>query len=201
MPSRIAVRMKLVQEFVLDRIFDAVEDRDPGTVPEAIAPALAAPLDAVLGGEGPAAGADPGATEVAATLARKGYLTRVVETELFERARGVTPGLADAVRERWLAPRESWPETVVAVAGDLARREPADRPDPGDERACTWDVPAPGGHVRHYLAIRAARIAPDAPALEEADRKRCWIYGFYVRCCEESLPADAPLAAERPAGS
>ena len=201
MPSRIAVRMELVQEFVIDRIFDAVEDRDPGAVPEAIAPALAAPLEAGLGGECPTAGADLAATEVAATLARKGYLTRVVETELFEVARGATPGFADALRERSLAARESWLETVVAVSADLARREPAERPDPGDERTLTWNVPGPGGHVRHYLAIRAARIAPDAPALEEADRKRCWVYGFYVRCCEESLPADASLAAERPTGS
>ena len=116
----------------------------------------------------------------AAALARRGYLARIAETELFEAAQRAPTGLADRLRAAGA--------DVAAVARELARAEPAGRPHPDDERSFAWRVPGPGGHVRHYLAMGAIRKTGELPAGDTSgDLKRCWLYGFYVRCCEEAL--------------
>jgi hypothetical protein len=177
--ERISVNTELVREFVLERIAAVVEERFPGTPGDAARAALDRVATEVLGLESPSA--------AGVALARRGYLARIAETELFEPARTPTPGLADRLRARVESPTETM---LAAFAGELARAEPAERPDPDDERSFAWRVPGPGGHVRHYLAIGAIRTSAELAADDtNGDLKRCWLYGFYVRCCEEALGA------------
>jgi hypothetical protein len=95
-------------------------------------------------------------------LARLGYLARSVEVERFEPARAAMPWLQGVGFER---------------AAELAAAEPRERPDPDDERAVSWKVPGPGGHVRHYVAARAG------------GEKRVWLTGFLIHCIGESVDA------------
>lgn len=103
------------------------------------------------------------------TPERAGYLARLVETELFAAARSPLPGLTDDSRE------------AEVIARELASREPLDRPAPDDPDAVSWRVPGPGGHVRHYVAVRL---------LGRAELKRDFMYGFLMRCCEEAAGTD-----------
>jgi len=50
--------------------------------------------------------------------------------------------------------------------------------------------------VRHYLSRRAIgdelqKDPEQGPVDNPADLKRPWVYGFFVRACEEALPAEA----------
>jgi hypothetical protein len=115
-------------------------------------------------------------------LAVLGYCARLAETELFEPARAPTPGLAQELEE--LSAADDWPEAASEVSRRLAAEEPAGRPNPGEGDVASWRVPGPGGHVRHYVAALAAeRHMPDA---DPAESKRAFMYGFFLRCCEES---------------
>jgi hypothetical protein len=63
----------------------------------------------------------------------------------------------------------------------------------------TWRIPGPGGHVRHYIALAAIddlvastdATSGTAPA-DPTRLKRCWLYGFFLRDCEEAQ-TDPPL--------
>ncbi|CAA9529532.1 MAG: hypothetical protein AVDCRST_MAG67-4006 [uncultured Solirubrobacteraceae bacterium] len=119
-----------------------------------------------------------------------GYLARLVEVELFEPARrpaGWVPEKVAAYRAR----AETEDDAVAALCGDLALAEPVGKPSPDDPAAMTWQVPGPGGHVRHYLARRAIeellRDREHPVAGDPADLKRAWVYGYLVRTCEEAL--------------
>ena len=115
----------------------------------------------------------------AQTIAKLGYWARAAETDRFPAARGELPWL-----ERELAARGG---DVAATCAELAAREPRRRPDPADDPpAVGWLVPGPGGHVRHFLAMRAADtvIGDDTDRPPVAMVKRWWTHGFLVRCCE-----------------
>jgi hypothetical protein len=101
-----------------------------------------------------------------------GYCLRLAEAELFEPARMPMPGLSEELAERPAAER----------ARELAAAEPPGRPDPGDG-APSWRVPGPGGHVRHYVAMQV--VEKRSPDGDPADSKRAFMYGFFLRCCEE----------------
>jgi hypothetical protein len=152
-----SVRSALVRETLVPTICERIRARLPGDLSEQAAEML----------------------ERRPELARMGYIARVVESELFEPARSPMPGLRDLVSER-LSRGAAWPEAVTTVAHELASLEPLDRPEPGDEDAVSWRVPGPGGHVRHYVALRLI-------GEREAALKRDFMYGFLVRCCEEAL--------------
>ena len=107
---------------------------------------------------------------LALRLARAGYVTRRVELARFAPARAP------------LAP-------FTATLAELSEREPAGRPEPDDPNSVTWQIPGPGGHVRHFLALRAignaggdaARQAADSLGLEgPAALKRYWVHGFLL---------------------
>jgi hypothetical protein len=119
-------------------------------------------------------------------LARMGYLARALEVERFERAREPMPWLADELARHRLD-RSTWSEAAAVLATELADAEPAERPSPDDERAVSWKVPGPGGHVRHYLAIRAASEERGQPT---ADALRSWLKGFLVHCIHEASPPE-----------
>jgi hypothetical protein len=107
-------------------------------------------------------------------LAVIGYCARLAEAELFEPARLPIPGLSEELAER----------AAPELSRELAEAEPPGRPDPGDG-APSWRVPGPGGHVRHYVAMQAAEErSPDA---DSAESKRAFMYGFFLRCCEEAV--------------
>jgi hypothetical protein len=93
---------------------------------------------------------------------RLGYHARVVERERFAPAREPIGWLSDLLAGR----------DAATVAAELAAGEPEERPDP-DSGVASWRVPGPGGHVRHYLALRAGD-------------KRGWMRGYFERCCEDA---------------
>jgi len=149
-----------------------------GSIAEAVADRAEQPLDPAIEAALRSAGA---AREQ--RMARAGYLARGVEVERFARAREPMPWLA----ERAALDRDAdWSEAAAGLAAELAAAEPRERPDPGDDAAVTWKVPGPGGHVRHYLALRAASHDEGMPALLEG--KRPWLIGFLVHCIEEASP-------------
>lgn len=119
-----------------------------------------------------------------------GYLARVVEVDLFEPAREN----AEWVQERVAAAgadAADQDEAVATLCGELARAEPIGKPGPDDPQAMSWQVPGPGGHVRHHVARRAIeevlRTREEPVEGDPADLKRAWMYGFFVRTCEEAL--------------
>lgn len=103
-----------------------------------------------------------------AHAARAGYLTRLAETERFAPARAPMPWLSKLLADG----------DAATVAMELATSEPAGKPAPADPAATTWRVPGPGGHVRYFLAARWSH--------GDDERRRAWLYGFFVRCCEEA---------------
>lgn len=173
-----AVRDDVARTTLIDGLIDAVARGMAGGPPLRSAAALAV----VPGAE---------RTEVAARLALAGHVTRQVERETFSVARAFSP----VVEERLRSTGGERPAPAITVAAELAALEPAGRPAPDDEGVTTWIVPGPGGHVRHIIAMRFATLeaAGSLPA-ELADPtalKRCWVYGFYVACCEECPSAGA----------
>ena len=119
-----------------------------------------------------------------------GYIARMVEVDLFEPAREH----AEWVQERVAAAgadTADQDEAVAALCGELALAEPIGKPSPDDPQAMSWQVPGPGGHVRHHVARRAIvellRTREKPVAGDPADLKRAWMYGFFVRTCEEAL--------------
>ena len=180
-PNFMKVKAELVREVLVGRILDDVLERHERELP--------APVEALLD-------TDEEPRDVTTWLTRAGYLSRVVEVELFEPARSATPGLEQELRERF-SDTGSWPSAVADWSRERAAAEPLERPDPDDEQATTWRVPGPGGHVRHYVARQSIEeVLHGKPVLEDrdpAELKRIWTYGFLVRCCEEVLPPEASL--------
>jgi len=178
----------LVLQTLVERMFGLIEGRRSEGPPEPIAGVLAA-ADLRL------AGGDP---QVEADLRYAGYLARVVELELFEPARRAAEWIPELLIERF-ASTATWDEAVAGTCADLARSEPLGKPSPDDEAAMSWRVPGPGGHVRHFLARRTIEDYlrdADAPVESPEELKRPWMYGFFVRACEEALPAGATLSGE-----
>ena len=121
-------------------------------------------------------------------LAELGYASRIAEVEMFEPARAPLPWLKALIE----GGRGETPKTVIEVSRELATEEPDEKPAPGQG---SWQVPGPGGHVRHYLALAAADeiVHGDSNGkplatreLSAGEAKRCFLVGFYARCCEEA---------------
>ncbi|MBA3326962.1 MAG: hypothetical protein H0T43_01505 [Solirubrobacterales bacterium] len=185
----LAVNSGLVRQTLVEALFGQVEKRSEERPEEAIAAVLEAAGQAfTVADEIPL---DHG-------LRHFGYLARVVEADLFEPARLSADWVPAMLTERF-ALTGSWSRALTEACGDLARLEPLGKPSPDDETAMTWRVPGPGGHVRHYLARRTIeehlREREEAVAGDPAELKRPWLYGFFVRACEEALPDGAVLDA------
>lgn len=182
----VPVNTALVLQTLVERIFGLVEGRRAEGPPEPVAAVLAAKDLRVAEGH----------PQLEADLRHAGYLARVIEVELFEPARQPAAWIPEMLTERF-ASTASWDEAVADACAQLARAEPLDRPSPDDEAAMSWRVPGPGGHVRHYLARRTIedylRDAEDRVVDDPAELKRAWLYGFFVRACEEALPVGAAL--------
>jgi hypothetical protein len=181
------VQVEVIKEILVDKILGGALERYPGEPPAAVEDALEADLDLPV--------ADGGALDL--RMRRIGYLTRIVEAEMFDPARQPMEGLAEQLRQH-LARTENWSTAASGLSLKLARQEPLPKPAPTDENATSWNVPGPGGHVRHFVVAAAiaeclsgdmngdARLAEDVE--DAGELKRVWTYGFLVRCCEEALP-------------
>ncbi len=185
----VPVNTGLVLQTLVERMLGIIEGRRDEAPPEPVAAVLAA-ADLRLAGSYPQLDPD---------LRHAGYLARVVEAELFEPARLPADWIPQMLTERF-ASTASWDEAVAGLCAELARSEPLGKPSPDDEAAMSWRVPGPGGHVRHYLARRTIEehlSGAEAPVEDPAELKRPWLYGFFVRACEEALPAGAALGDTR----
>jgi hypothetical protein len=182
------VHPDVVKEVLVDRILEGVLAREPVNVPAPVGRALEANLELPI--------ADGGTLDL--RMRGIGYLSRCVECEMFDPARHPLDGLGEMLRHG-MAAGQDWPSAVSAVSCRYAEAEPLAKPPAGDDRAVSWKVPGPGGHVRHYVVAAAIAEVLSDPA-HVADRmlpagitdagelKRCWTYGFMVRCCEEVVP-------------
>jgi hypothetical protein len=166
-PALITVRTQVVLDTLVGSMADAVAAR----FDEPLEPAVDSALGAID---------EP-------QLARQGYLARAIEIERFERAREPMLWLAERLSNR-LPAHSSWAGAAVAEATELALGEPTERPDPGDERAVSWKVPGPGGHVRYYLAMKAVSEEHGA---SRNDARRSWLSGFLLHCLYEAAPPGA----------
>ena len=186
-----SVASGLVRQTLVEQVFaQAEEEREKGPPSDAVVAVLEAEDERFTV-------ADEALLDV--KLRHAGYAARIAEAEMFEPARQPAEWIADRVGER-LAQTASWSEAVRAVSAELARAEPLGKPSPDDEAAMTWRVPGPGGHVRHYVARRAIEefLQDRSRALDgdPAELKRPWLYGFFVRACEEALPPEASSDGE-----
>ena len=172
----IAVKSDLVREQLVRLVLDEVLNRIDADLP----PDAAAALGRIAESE-----SDPALER----LSLAGYWSRVVERERFEPARRPIGRLGAELRTR-RASGEGRDQAVAGLSSELASREPAERPDPDDSDSVTWQVPGPGGHVRHYLAVetmRALDVEAGKPTAGQLERgKRAWVSGFLVACCLES---------------
>ena len=185
----------LVRDTIVEGIHEKVEARRREGPPDRILPVLEA--------EGPVSGCED--AQLDKGLRHAGYLARVVEVEMFEPARRQADWIAPMLEER-LADGGDWARAVVEACTDLANSEPLGKPSPDDERARTWRIPGPGGHVRHYTSSRAigeelGRVNAIAEIGDPSELKRLWLYGFFVRACEEALPPDAEDAGSEEEGA
>lgn len=188
------VQVEVIKEVLVDKILGGALERYPGDPEARVEQALEADVDLPV--------CDGRALDM--RLRRIGYLTRIMEAELFDPAREPMEGLADDLTQR-LAEQGDWPAAACALSAEVASREPLPKPDPADESATSWKVPGPGGHVRHYVVAAAIADALSGDMNgqnrlpeevdDAAELKRCWMFGFMVRCCEEALPPASPLSA------
>jgi len=179
-----SVHTEVVKEVLVAQVLAEVLAREPPRPPEAVRDALDAPLDLPACNGGP----------LDLRMRGIGYLTRIVEAEMFEPARRPLDGLGEELEGRIDGARD-WADAVVGLCVGLAREETLRRPAPNDAGAVSWRVPGPGGHVRHFVVAAAiAEVLSDRPRAElpgvtdAGELKRCWTYGFMVRCCEEACP-------------
>lgn len=142
----------------------------PGLIAVNTAVAKEFMIDRIAGRAAERAGTD-------ATPERLGYETRMVEAEMFEPARQPATWLGAELHDR-MKRGVSAAGAVEALSAELAASEPEEKPRPDDERAASWRVPGPGGHVRHFVAARLGAA------------KREFMLGFFTCCCEEALGSE-----------
>lgn len=184
----VAVDSGLVGQTLVEQVLARVQGRPEPTPPDPVGSALDDPeLAFVANSE----------ARVEMKMRRAGYLTRVIEAELFDPAKQPTGWLESRLRERF-GELGDWGAALTEICAELARAEPVGKPNPDDPAAAMWRVPGPGGHVRHYVArgtieehLQGRDRAFDG---DPADLKIPWAYGFFMRACEEVLPKDHAFA-------
>jgi len=183
----VPVNTSVLLQTLVEAVHEQVQERRTGAAQVAFPRALACAERPLAGDDEPALDRD---------LRRAGYLARIVEVEIFEPARPNAPWAPEMLEQRY-ARCGDWTAAVAGICTELALAEPVDKPSPDDPDAMSWQVPGPGGHVRHHVARRTIgellRDREDAIEGDPADLKRPWMYGFFVRTCEEALPDGAVL--------
>lgn len=134
---------------------------------------------------------------LAHTMARFGYFSRVVETERLTAALEIRPELSALLHERHADTGEYWPGTVVEFCAANASSEPLN-PRPDHPGALSWLIPGLGGQIRSDMARRSveAMLSDDGTGRPRSvadatpdEFVRVWKYGFFLRYCEDELPA------------
>lgn len=185
-PGRyVPVNTSVLLQTLVEAVHEQVEERRARRELIETPPALDAD-HALIGDEDPA---------LERALRVCGYIARIVEVDLFEPAQRQAEWVLDRVAAaRAHAHAGNREDAVAALCDDLARAEPIGKPDRDDPGAMSWQVPGPGGHVRHHVARRAIeellRGREEPIEGDPADLKRAWMYGFFVRTCEEALAHD-----------
>ncbi len=184
----VPVNTSVLLQTLVEAIHEQVQERRDAGKPERVPPALESGEQRLVGDNEPALDHD---------LRVQGYLARVAEVDMFEPAQRPADWALQTVEER-SAQTGDQQAALVALCGDLARAEPIGKPDVDDPDAMSWRVPGPGGHVRHLVARRAIehslRDRQDPVEGDPADLKRAWLYGFFVRTCEEALEDEGEAA-------
>lgn len=182
----VPVNTTVLLQTLVEAVNEQVEERRAARALLVTPPALEAEHD-LIGDNDPA---------LDRALRVSGYLARMVEVDLFEPARRTAAWVPEKVAPHYTRTNDMQ-EAVAALCGELAVAEPIGKPDPDDPAAMSWQIPGPGGHVRHFLARRSIeellRGREDPIEGDPADLKRSWIYGFFVRTCEEALPDENAL--------
>lgn len=189
----VPVNTALVRETLVENLHEQVEKRRGERPSESV-------LSVLEGGQGVETGNQD--EKLDKGLRHSGYYARVVEVEMFEPARATAEWIEELLTDRFDS-TGSWSTAIVEVCTELANAEPLEKPRPDDEAARTWQIPGPGGHVRHYASSRAigeelGRISAIAEVGDPSELKRLWLYGFFVRAFEEALPEGASLESEDP---
>jgi hypothetical protein len=181
----VPVNTTVLLQTLVEAVHEQVQERLASRALLATPPALEADDQALVGDNERSLDLD---------LRLSGYLARLVEVELFEPARVPADWVLERVEDQYVRTNDI-EAAVAALCGTLAQSEPIGKPSPDDPDAMSWQVPGPGGHVRHFLARRAIEelLRPREEPVEgdPADLKRAWMYGFFVRTCEEALPDQA----------
>lgn len=182
----VPVQTNVLLQTLVEAVNEQVQERLAARAIVQTPPALQASEHGLVGDNEPALDHD---------LRLVGYLARIVEVDLFEPARELADWVPERVAQH-LSDSTTVDEAVAALCLELAQAEPIGKPDVDDPNAMSWQVAGPGGHVRHFLARRAIeevlRGREDPIEGDPADLKRPWMYGFFVRTCEEAL-AESPL--------
>jgi hypothetical protein len=192
--SFVPVNLNVLRQTLVEAVHEQVQERREAGKPERVPPALESGEQRLVGDNDPALDHD---------LRLQGYLARVAEVDMFEPARRFADWVIAMVEER-TAQTGDQQAAIAALCGDLARAEPVEKPDVEDPDAMSWRVPGPGGHVRHYVARRAIehslRDRSEPVVGDPAALKQAWMYGFFVRTCEEALEDDDDAAPQPDAG-
>ncbi len=179
----IPVNTSVLLQTLVEAVNEQVQERRGARALIATPPALQAD-QRLIGDNEPALDRD---------LRVSGYIARLVEVELFEPARREADWVPDRIKEHQ-ARTEDLQEALASLCAELASAEPIGKPSRDDPAAMSWQVPGPGGHVRHHVARRAIeeilRGREDPVEGDPAELKRSWMYGFFVRTCEEALADD-----------
>ena len=174
----ISVRTDVVLSVMVHSLFDDARAIGTGSPGEAAHDALrlAPRALAVSGDRG-----RPDAAGVLVGLARMGWRVRESELERFAPARDVPHAALNASLTAG-----DW-QHAADVCVTLAQAEPIGRPDPDDPDSVSWQIPGPGGHVRHYVALRCigaleggVDVERDAGVDDPTELKRVWLYGFLL---------------------
>jgi hypothetical protein len=181
----VPVNTSVLLQTLVEAVHEQVQERRDAGKPERVPAALESGEQRLVGDNEPALDHD---------LRVQGYLARVAEVDMFEPARRLADWALTMTEER-TAQTGDLQTALAALCGELARAEPVGKPDVDDPNAMSWRVPGPGGHVRHYVARRAIahslRDRQNPVEGDPADLKRAWLYGFFVRTCEEALEDEA----------
>jgi len=105
------VDTRLVLETLVEKVHDLVVDRMSEEPPEEILPVLDSKEQLVVATKYPAV--DRG-------LRRAGYLTRVIEVEIFEPAQSIADWIPKKLEER-VAKTDDWSEAIVSICTEIAR--------------------------------------------------------------------------------
>lgn len=146
-----------------------------------------------------------GTRDVAGTIARSGYLARVVETEMLVGAHAPDEAVLGELSGR--LSDSSWTNPVVEAAMRWAMAAPV---DPTRSESMAWKIAGLGADLRafHASMLTFATLemfgyaVPSLPPGWPLDGlQRAFFYGFFLRCGEEALPVPKRLGADLASGS